>query len=305
MWPTWLALAGYLLWRIHLFGSALKVYPASTPPGNLAEWFERTSGIATIARENVGGHYFAWTIAATLLVMAIVVACVRARRDIPAQTIALMMALFAGLMLYVVAPGLSFPVSSPSGEGGRHFYLGWVYASLLLGALGAWQRAAPLFGVALVALMLAGQAQSLAQWHAAGKRMQDVLAGVGQFAPTIAEDQYALLLLPDHLGIALFARTAQGAIVGPPVQPRDYLPRVGVMLGTDFTVWSHFITNGKIAELKGVPAFDPARFAGLFCWNAAQAAFVPLTDGRAALDPQLWEAAAKRNFADAGCIAPF
>ncbi|MEO8753866.1 MAG: hypothetical protein ABI624_14450 [Casimicrobiaceae bacterium] len=305
MWPSWVVLVGYLGWRIHLFGTPWKVYPSSTPPRDIAQWWERTSGIVNIAQENAGAHYLIGALVAAVLVVAIAFAGFRATRNASRQAPALLLALLAAAALYFVAPGLSFPVSSPSGEGGRHFYLGWAYVSLLVGVLAAGQRWATTLGAALVALMLAAQAHSLAQWHAAGIRMQAIVAGVGRFAPSIAEDEYALLLLPDHIGVALFARTAQGVIVGPQVQRRDFLPRIAVMLGTDFPVWSRFITDGKIAQLKGAAAFDPERFVGLYCWNEAKGTFVVLTDGAVALEPQRWQAMAKQNFADAGCLAPF
>jgi hypothetical protein len=124
-------------------------------------------------------------------------------------------------------------------------------------------------------------------------------------ASTVREDQYALLLLPDHIGVALFARAAQDAIVMPPTQRRNYLPRMAVMVSTDFSVWSQYITQGKVAELKGIPVFDPANFVGLYCWNATKSAFVTLTTGSVASDSALWLATAKKNFAQAGCITPF
>ena len=68
----------------------------------------------------------------------------------------------------------------------------------------AWQKAQWKIGAALVALMIAGQAQSLSQWQTAGKQMKTIVAGVDAMASNVREDEYALLLLPDHIGVALF-----------------------------------------------------------------------------------------------------
>jgi hypothetical protein len=305
MWPSWIALLAYLLLRVRLFGSPWQVYPSVRSAQGFVELWERFSGIGTIAKANVGAHYVPWTLAAAVLILAIFVTCLRSRKSIPAQSVALMLILLVGLLLYLLAPAFSIPVSSPDGEGARHFYIAWAYAALLLGVLAGWGRATANFGIVLVALMVAGQPNGLWQWQAAGKQMKEVLAGVGRIAPTIRDDQYALLLLPDHIGVALFARNAQGSIVMPPVQRHDYLPRMAVMVSSDFAAWSNFITDGKIAELKNVPEFNPANFVGLYCWNATKAAFVPLTDGRVALDPQLWLTTAKSNFPQTGCMSPF
>ena len=61
----------------------------------------------------------------------------------------------------------------------------------------------------------------------------------------------------------------------------------------------------KVAEIKGLAQFDPANFVGLYCWNPAQSAFVPLTTGSVARDASVWLAAAKENFPRSGCITPF
>ena len=167
-----------------------------------------------------------------------------------------MVALLACMTIYLLAPALSFPVSA-DGEGARNFYIAWAYASLLLGIAVAWPPPQWKIGVALVALLFAGQWQSLAQWQAAGRQMKEVIAGVDAVASSIRDDQFALLLLPDHIGVAMFARTAQDSIVIPPTQRQNYLPRMAVMVSEDFATWSRYITDGKIAEIKGTSTFDP------------------------------------------------
>jgi hypothetical protein len=305
MWPSWLLWIVYLLWRTWLFGTPMKVYPSLSLTGDVFEFWHRLAGIRVIASENVGTHYEMWVFLAVSMVLVIVFAGTRIRRGIPKQSIALMLALLVCMALYLVAPALSIPVSSPDGEGARHFYLAWAYASLLLGMLVAWQPWQWKTGFALVVLMLAGQSQSLAQWQAAGRQMSEVVAGVDRIASTVGEDQYALLLLPDHIGVALFARAAQDSIVIRPTQRRNYLSRMAVMVSTDFASWSQYMTDGTVAEIKGVSAFDPDNFVGLYCWNSTKSAFVRLTAGGAARDPAVWLAAAQNNFTQAGCISPF
>ena len=305
MWPAWMVLGAYLLWRTWLFGSPMKVYPSQSLASGLFEYWQRFTGIADIARGNIGAYFGAWAIVALLLFLAFLFTCIRSRRNIPKASIALMLALLACMTLYLLAPAISFPVSSPDGEGGRNFYIAWAYASLLLGVAMAWPPPPWKIGAALVALMLAGQWQSLAQWQFAGRQMNEVIAGVDKIAASIRDDQYALLLLPDHIGVAMFARTAQDSIVIPPTQHQNYLPRMAVMVSEDFATWSRYISEGKVAEIKGISRFDPANFVGLYCWNPAKSAFVPLTAGNVAVDSSLWLATAEKNFPQSGCISPF
>ena len=79
---------------------------------------------------------------------------------------------------------------------------------------------------------------------------------------------------------------------------------MAVMVREDFDVWSRYIKDGKVAEIKGISTFDPANFVGLYCWNATKSAFVPLTPGNVAIDSSLWLATAEKNFPQTGCIPP-
>src|SRR5437764_2866596 len=128
-------------------------------------------------------------------------------------------------------------------------------------------------------LMLAAQWDGLAQWHAASAEMQRVIAAVPAFADSIPPQAYRLLLLPDHVGMAPFARNAQGGIVMRPLQPVDYLDRMAGMTSDGFEGWTQHITGATIASLKGIPRFDPANFEGLYCWNPTRGSIVKLTSG--------------------------
>src|SRR5262249_62305888 len=85
----------------------------------------------------------------------------------------------------------------------------------------------------LVLILFSGQTHSLSQWRSAAMEMNRIVGAIEGFAISVRDDQYALLLLPDHLHIALFARNAQGAIVMRPIQRADYLSRMAITLSGD------------------------------------------------------------------------
>ena len=154
--------------------------------------------------------------------------------------------------------------------------------------------------------MLGAQAHSLAQWHDAAAQMKPIVRSIDGFAATVGADQYALLLLPDHVGIALFARNAQEAIVNRPAQRVDHIDRIAVMTSNGFQTWSDEIAHDGVATRKGIAHFDPADFIGVYCWNAPTRSIVPLTPGgNLALDAAAWRRAATQGFSDAGCMEPF
>jgi hypothetical protein len=159
--------------------------------------------------------------------------------------------------------------------------------------------------LALVLTLFVGQTQSLSQWRSAGMQMKRVVAAIGGFAGGIQDQQYALLLLPDHLRFALFARNAQGAIVMRPIQRADYLSRMAIVLSQDIEQWPQHLADGTITAFKGGRAFDAENFLGLYCWNPSLGKIVPLTPGGVWRNAGAWRAEAIRSFAPAGCLPPF
>ena len=309
-WPMWLAFAGYLAWRSWLFGSALRVYPDVVAPDGLEELQQRVATVAFIVEGNIGSRYGLWAAAVITLFCVTVVSTLLARGSGLRYAAPLAAALAASAALYFVAPWFGLAGAPASGEGGRHLFLAWVYLALFLGVVVAWWPWQWLPALALIVVLVIGQAHGVRQWQAAAREMKAVTGSIAAFAASVRDDQYALLLLPDHIGIALFARNGQGGIVMRPTQRRDYLDRVAPTLSDAFADWSARLSLRTgvmitMEELKG-RRFDPANFIGLFCWNRKRQAIVPLTTGGAlAGDAQAWRSEAERNFAVAGCMPPF
>jgi hypothetical protein len=309
-WPMWFAFAGYLAWRYVLFGSVLKVYPDVVAPQSLEELVQRMASVASIVEGNVGSRYVLWAAAVVILFCVTIASAVPARASRERAAVPLAAALAASVALYFAAPWFGLAGAPPSGEGGRHLFLAWVYLALFLGVVAAWRPWQWLPAMMLVVVLVIGQSHGVRQWQAAAREMKAITGSIAPFAASVRDDQYALLLLPDHLGIALFARNGQGGIVMRPTQSRDYLDRVAPTLSDAFEEWSARLSQRTavtitMQELKG-HSFESANFVGLFCWNRKRQAIVPLTAGGAvARDAQAWRAEAEQNFAAAGCIPPF
>ncbi len=307
MWSTWLVFGVYLAGRAMLFGSLWKVYPDSTLPASFAEFATRVATVRFIVRGTLGSADILWSVAAAALLALCLASWWRARHDAPPASSFLAIAVLIAALGYAIAPALSFSIAPENGEGARNLYVGWMYFSLALGLLLAWTGWPLPLGIAFMLLMLVGQWRSLEAWHDAAREMSAIVAGVPRMAGAIGHDQYAALYLPDHYGIAPFARNAQGGIVMRPTQRVGYLDRMAGMTSSGFDVWPDYLRGGAVASLKPSRQFDAADFLGLYCWNASAAAFVPLTPAAPALagNVDAWRAAAQRNFDAAGCLPPF
>lgn len=291
--PGWLVFVLYLGLREVVLGSAWKVYLRTRPPHDVAEWWDRFASALYIVREAVGPSYLAW-LAGVAIALGVLV--VLQRKAVQGRAFTLI-ALLGVSLLYAVAPAFSFEISSPQGEGARHLYLPWVYASLAIGVACGARAAAWLPALALLLLALPAQSRNLAQWQAAGRTMHRVVNAVAAFAPAIPADRYALLLLPERVGPVWFANNAQGGIVMKPHQRSDALDRMAITTVDDLPQWNGPEARASIARYKGIEHFDAANLLGLYCWAPATDDLVRIAPGELVSDP-----VALRNARAAGCL---
>jgi hypothetical protein len=301
--PVAVAFAVYLGWRYVLFGNAFKVYPNSGLPHGAGELRDRLSMLGTmVVRQTEGAPAHRWPLVASALLLLVVAGAswrgTRAPR--PWRGIAAACALAA--LIYLVAPSLSLPAIEAEGTGARNYYLAWAYASIALGCVSGATAGARAAAAIFAGWLLVGQAANLAQWQYASREMKAVTRAIPAFAQSIPADGYALLLLPDSVGPALFARNSQSALVAPPVQAQDHVDRVVGMTEADFANWRGHFREGTIARLKRAPSFDASRFAGVFCWNPAQRAFVSVVRPGAVTDFDAWEREVRAGVAARGCL---
>jgi hypothetical protein len=298
---TWIAFALYLAWRAKLFGSIWKVYPSSSPPHDLAEWLDRVLSVRHVIAANVSGTT-AWAAIAGALVVVMAAIALAQRQRLPRDIALLGLVLLFCAAMYALAPTFSFPLAPANGDGGRHLYLAWVYASLMLALAAATSCASQWAIVALLAVAVFSEAQSLGKWQAAAREMRRITSRIASFAERVPHGSYALLYLPDHVGPVLFGRNAQGGIVQPPRQPADYLDRMAVMTEEGFDEWS-----GRLSRMAGPGNAYPANIDGidkatLYCWNPRSDSIVPLTSGAASRNAAQWRREAAAKLQSAGCF---
>jgi hypothetical protein len=298
---TWIAFALYLAWRAKLFGSIWKVYPSSSPPHDLAEWLDRVLSVRHVIAANVSSAT-AWSAIAGALVVAMAAIALAQRQRLPRDISLLGLVLLFCAAMYALAPTFSFPLAPANGDGGRHLYLAWVYASFTLALAAAASCASQWAVVALLVVTVFSEAQSLGKWQAAAREMRRITSRIAAFAERVPRGSYALLYLPDHVGAVLFARNAQGGIVQPPRQPADYLGRMAVMTEEGFDEWS-----GRLSRMAEPGNAYPANIDGidkaaLYCWNPRSDSIVPLTSGAASRNAAQWRREVAVKVQSAGCF---
>ena len=300
--PTWTVFALYLAYRALLFGSPWKVYPDSAPPHGLGEWLERMWTVRYVVRGTLEATASVWAIAAfalAALTLTFALSAMHKRPDVPRL---LGVALLACAAMYAVAPSAGFGLAVANGEGARLLYLAWVYASLAFGIVAGPSLVAQYAVVGLLIVSVYAEAQSLGKWQAAAREMKRVTEAVAAFAERVPRGGYALLLLPDHVGIAVFARNAQGGIVSRPTQPSDYLNRMAVMTESGFADWSALLATMATPGVHDPASIETVEDASLYCWNPGSSSIVLLTSGAATRDPARWRSEALARARAGGCL---
>lgn len=297
--PTWLAFLFYIAWRYWLFGTPVKVYAGSSLPSGPADYIDRLFAIgALFSFQPDMQPTWVWLLVALGLVLAIAVFA-RTTRS-PRTLLGVVRAFTLSALIYVLAPALAFAGAAANGDGARNYYLAWVFIAGLLGLVSTRSRPTYAAVVVLIGWFLVAQDGSLRQWQRASAAMRAVIAAIPGFAQEVDKRQYAALLLPDHMGIALFVRNAQGAVVMRPVQRIDYIDRVAAMTELDIDNWRHALANNGFESIRGAP-LAPSDFIGVFCFVPAERAFVKLVAGGGVPD-ETWAATLRAEAAKRNCL---
>ena len=301
--PSGLLFAAYVAWRKILFGTPLKVYPQSTLPANPGEYLERLASYGDLfARQTGIDTPWRWSLIATALLVTLVACIVIGWRNRHHRGVPLVLACGLGGLLYALSPALLSSVDAEIGDGGRNLYTAWVYVSLAVGLAATFTRIGTVAGLAAIVWMLSAQERSLSQWQVAASEMRPLLAAVPSLAKGFDADQYALLLLPDHIGHALFARNAEGGIVDWPIQDKNYLTVMAGMTEFDLPGWRQHFVDGSIARLKHADDFDMNRFAGVFCWSSREAGFAQVAPAGSIGDFDVWVRELSARVARSNCM---
>lgn len=211
--PALLLLAAYFLLRKYLFGDSVRVYSAFQPllAFEPAEFLRRLVAMAPVLREPFGAAA-PWLMAVIAGVLGTgFVAALRC-----AQWLRWWLLPGVATALTVVAVLVHFPGAEPSGMDARFFYAtgAWLAVWLFL-PFSDTRLALPraLCATILLPTFAAFLSLSIAPWRDAGLAMRELLPAIVRLSAQLdADGEYGIVLVPDHLRTAVFARNAQGAI---------------------------------------------------------------------------------------------
>ncbi len=294
----WLVLSlAYVALRTVIFGSPFRVYAGISPLDTLQSgaWLRALSTFGPwIDAALPLAAARAVFLAGLLALVALGAFECAGRREICVRWTAIAVTVIASVGLLL--PHVS--ALAPNGEQGRLFYT----TSALLAILASLSVPAPYvrsgairfraIAAALLVATIAAEAilvQAVIEpWVRAGEQAKTLLAALPGIAQSLPDRGYALVLAPDHIGQALFARNAQGGLMMPPSQVLPLSSRLIVQTPEDLPAWPRSMQRGLVDALQRFPlaeawaAIDAEKASGTvapthyFCWDADAGRIAPL-----------------------------
>lgn len=302
-WPVIVLALAYFAWRYALFGSPWKVYPDSRFPASIGEAWARVSVLKHVFNHPYGDHAAAWLGLLAVASLAWLAGSRAALRRTTAAALLVAVTLAGCFMMYLLAPATSFAVAVANGEGIRNLYFPWAMFSLLVAFVIGQHRLRVGFLCLGLVIALWGQQRLVSLWQGTAAHMQHLTNAAPALAATLDDSQYALLLLPDHIGAVPFVRNAQGGVVMPPRQAVSYLPKMAAMTPLQFAEWEGHLADNTIGKLKGPQVvFAREAFAGVYCWVPLRGRFERLAAMPRAGQAKAWESATMDEARRAGCL---
>jgi len=318
LWPTAVLVLGYLALRWHLFGDPLSVYVQTTSVADDFgwHWLQRLPVLADILlpawRQSPHLQWLFFLVIGTAGGYALM-QVLRIHSVHPAVWIRtwLLPALWLLVSLLALLPHVQS--ASSAGEGSRLMYNAAAWLALLLALPWACGRVAVSNGPvdtevnqssgtarvalhaglasALVLIMAWSQYPAQRDWSRATVYVDSLRVQLAQTAASLPAGEWALLLVPDHLGMALVARNAQGALVSRPVQKEDILPRIIPFLNRDTERWYQRLQNGEL----GWPEHA-------YCAHPLTAALLPVKLPEPSVSAENWKALWREVLASPPCL---
>lgn len=303
--PAFVLLGLYFLLRAQLFGGAIQVYSAHPPllAFDPAQYLHRLAAMTSVLRQPFGS---ATPFLVIIVLAALAAGAIAAARDHRWVRAWMLPALATSLT--IIALVFHFVGAEGSGLGARMFYAtgAWLVIWLFL-PFARQQRArqAAVLAAIMLPLFAVFMVMAIDPWKRAGIAMHQLVAAVAQqSAQLAADDEFGVILVPDHLHTAAFARNSQGAIAqGGAVATHPFKDHVLVVVPLTDEVINYFVKVGSVA----VPAGKRVR---TFCFDSHAGDGPALVESKLVTpvtDPAAWwrewsaavaASACSRDFAD-------
>ncbi len=175
----------------------------------------------------------------------------------------------SGIVIVLLALLTQVGSGESSGTGARLLYIviPWLMALLSLPLLFKRERYHRVAMTVFLLLTVLMHCWVVQQWTTASQVSKKIINRVPELAQSVDQDNWSLLLVPDHIGAALLARNAQGAMVMPPFQRRPYIDAVVPFVWYDLNLWYARVNNQFVLKNNRRPNHLNPQPQWAFCYT--------------------------------------
>jgi len=250
---SWLYIAlllVYLLFRLFVFGQATDVYVKDL------SLFDRFIGNAlqfpTTLQKLAFGPFHGSLLSILFMSLVAVLILLSLWHCMRTKTLNIWFFIFSSVSLVLLALITQFSSTDKSGGGARVLYIliPWLCGLVSLPIL---SRTGVTYKIVLVCFFITSlifHNRIIKQWNDGAQLSALIMQNVPAVAVDISEDDWTLLLIPEHLGAALLGRNAQGGYVLPPFQNNRYLDSIVPFIWSDLELWRNRINEGFVVTFK-------------------------------------------------------
>lgn len=248
-WYYWLLALFYMIGRDYLFGSSLHVY--ASEGSFIGNFFINLTKFTDNFSQLVIGPWLQSELVALFWISFFMVIGISFWLSYINKLLNLWLMFFSWVIFTLLALTTQVGSIDQSGTGARILYNSSAWWSILVAMPLLFVKRKWILVLMAYSVFLAYvQSFHIKLWSQASSVSKKLFESFGQLKPLDNKDDWTLVLVPDHIGVALLARNAQGSLVLPPFQKKRLLDSFVPFTKNDLEVWRLRINTNFVGEFK-------------------------------------------------------
>lgn len=248
-WIYWTVLLIYMIARFFLFDGAFHVYAQkqsffATLLHNLSVFPEVFSQVTLAAWSKSQWIPLFWSVFFAIIIISFWI-------NIKNKTMNKWLMFFSWIMITLLALVSQIGSTDSSGAGARILYSVSTWCAVVLALpLLHLKRKFLLFYVIFAFSLIYIQSLPIKHWTQASVVSKNLLASIKEIPALDNDKQWSLVLTPEHIGVGLLGRNAQGGFSLPPFRHKNMLNEMVPFVGGDLESWRQRLNDNFVTEFK-------------------------------------------------------
>jgi hypothetical protein len=248
-WPYWLLLLIYMATRFFLFDGAFHIYEQKQSffdsfVHNISIFPQVFSRITLVAWYKFQWIGWFWAVFFSLVIISFWI-------NLKNNTLNKWLMFFSWIVITLLALVSQIGSNDSSGAGARVLYsVSTWFAVIFAMPLLHLKKKFLFFYLIVVLILIYIQSLPIKQWTQAAVISKKLLSSIKEIPALDNDKQWSLVLTPEHIGVGLLGRNAQGGFSLPPFRKRNMLDEMVPFVRSDLENWRNRLNNNFVVEFK-------------------------------------------------------